>query len=67
MSQEGVKKIDRKTLEALSKGQLIDLFLNTFDQLMEANHLLRQQVLQLQNEILLLKGEKKSPNFRMIL
>lgn len=69
MSGEAVKKIDRKTLESASREVLIDLvleLLNRVDELSEQNRLYLKRIQDLENEIRILKGEKKSPIFKTL-
>ena len=69
MSISSVKKIDKKMLETASREVLIDLVLELLgkvDELAEQNRLYLKRIQDLENEIRILKGEKKSPIFRTL-
>ena len=65
MGGEAVKKIDKKMLESASREDLIDLVLRLVDEFSEQKRLYLQRIQDLENEIRILKGEKKSPIFRI--
>jgi hypothetical protein len=63
MSGEAVKKIDKKVLESASREDLIDLILRLVDEFSERERLYLERIRNLENEVRILKGEKKSPIF----
>lgn len=67
MNGEAVKKIDKKALENASREDLIDLVLRLVDEFSEKQRLYLKRIQDLENEIRILKGEKKSPTFRTLL